>query len=228
MWIITLSDNVVQDRGITFTLHVHIIHVYTAIVCTCRSLRFLVFRFLYQDFVSQYKATVEEMHRGEYEVAGMPLTLDILDTSGSSPFPAMRRLSISTGDAFVLVYSVQDESSFEEVKALRQQIIEEKGEEAMSPIVIVGNKAEVTKEERQISKEVAESTASIEWGHGYVEASAKEGFNVASIFMELLRQADFHVAESALVPKVTRRRGSYPTSKDSTTKKQKHSGCTIS
>ena len=113
-----------------------------------------------------------------------------------------------------------------------KQIIEEKGEDAMTPIVIVGNKAEVTKEEREVSKEVAESTASIEWGHGYVEASAKDDTNVVGIFRELLRQADFHVAESALVPKVTRRRGSYPSSKESTGKKQKSLGkqesCTIS
>ena len=147
------------------------------------------------------------MHRGEYEVAGMPLTLDILDTSGTFPFPAMRRLSISTGDAFVLVYSVQDESSFEEVKALRQQIIEEKGEDAMTPIVIVGNKAEVTEEERVVKKEVAESTASIDWGHGYVEASAKEDNNIVGIFKELFNQTDMHIG-NALSPAVRRRRES--------------------
>ena len=138
----------------------------------------------------EYKATVEDMHRGEYEVAGMPLTLDILDTSGSFSFPAMRRLSISTGDAFVLVYSVQDESSFEEVKALRQQIIEEKGEDAMTPIVIVGNKAEVPTEEREVSKEVAKTTASVEWGHSYVEASAKSNINIDTILMVLVLRAE--------------------------------------
>ena len=175
------------------------------------------------------------MHRGEYEVAGMPLTLDILDTSGSFPFPAMRRLSISTGDAFVLVYSVQDESSFEEVKALRQQIIEEKGEDAMTPIVIVGNKAEVTKEQRAIDKEIAESTVSVDWGHGYVEASAKEDTNIVGIFKELLKQADFNVGV-ALSPAVRKRResmsGNRPTlgpRKSSFKKKlKKQESCSIS
>lgn len=59
------------------------------------------------------RETVEELHRGEYDMNGMHLTLDILDTSGSLCFPAMRKLAIDNGDAFVLVYSVDSESSFQ-------------------------------------------------------------------------------------------------------------------
>jgi RASD family, member 2 len=41
-----------------------------------------VSRLLYEQFVNEYRATVEELHSGEYELNGMPVTLDILDTSG--------------------------------------------------------------------------------------------------------------------------------------------------
>jgi len=45
----------------------------------------IISRLLYESFVSEYKATVEELHSGEYELDGRPVTLDILDTSGTSP-----------------------------------------------------------------------------------------------------------------------------------------------
>jgi len=45
----------------------------------------IISRLLYERFVTEYKATVEELHSGDYELDGRPLTLDFLDTSGKSP-----------------------------------------------------------------------------------------------------------------------------------------------
>jgi len=45
----------------------------------------IISRLLYERFVSEYEATVEELHSGDYELNGRPLTLDILDTSGTFP-----------------------------------------------------------------------------------------------------------------------------------------------
>lgn len=93
----------------------------------CRAARVgkssIISQFLYDKFLSRYRETVEELHRGEYELQdGASLTLDILDTSGAFQFPAMRALSISTGDAFVLVYSIDDAETWEEVRRLRDQV----------------------------------------------------------------------------------------------------------
>ena len=83
----------------------------------------IISQFLYDKFLSRYRETVEELHRGEYELEdGASLTLDILDTSGAYQFPAMRALSISTADAFVLVYSIDDAETWEEVRRLRDQV----------------------------------------------------------------------------------------------------------
>lgn len=83
----------------------------------------IITQFLYDKYSTKYRETVEELHRGEYELPdGASLTLDILDTSGAFPFPAMRALSISTGGAFLLVYSINDEETWKEVEKLREQV----------------------------------------------------------------------------------------------------------
>lgn len=83
----------------------------------------IISQFLYDKYLSRYRQTVEELHRGEYELDdGSALTLDILDTSGAYQFPAMRALSISTGGAFILVFAVDDEDSWKEVEQLRNQV----------------------------------------------------------------------------------------------------------
>lgn len=91
------------------------------------------------------------MHHGDFNVAGVRLTLDILDTSGSYEFPAMRALCMQSADAFILVYDITDEDSFAEVRALRDQIHETKQSTAV-PIVVVGNKKDLAEVgERQVS-----------------------------------------------------------------------------
>jgi len=57
----------------------------------------LVARFLGNQFSDAYTPTIEDFHRKFYRIRGETYRLDILDTSGNDPFPAMRRLSLMTG-----------------------------------------------------------------------------------------------------------------------------------
>ena len=83
----------------------------------------IISQFLYDKYTNRYRATIEELHRGEYELAdGSSLTLDILDTSGAFAFPAMRDLSISTSNAFILVFSIDSQESWNEVERLREKV----------------------------------------------------------------------------------------------------------
>ena len=108
---------------------------------------------------------------------------------------------MARGDGFVLVYSVDDEESFEEVRHLRDAILNSRTSEDSDssssdsksddfvPIVIVGNKADCPHSERQVCSITAETIVTIDWEHGFVETSAKNGDGVESIFRELLKQS---------------------------------------
>lgn len=83
-------------------------------------------RFLFNTFSEDYKETVEDLYVRDYNVRGSLIKVDFLDTAGNLTFPAMRRLSITTAHAFVLVYAITTLESFEEVKKLWAQIQEER------------------------------------------------------------------------------------------------------
>ena len=54
-------------------------------------------RFLNNKFNDSYTPTIENFYRKVYRIRGEIYQLDILDTSGNHPFPAMQRLSFITG-----------------------------------------------------------------------------------------------------------------------------------
>ena len=69
------------------------------------------------------------MYCGEFEGAfGNQITFDIQDVGGNYVynFPSMRTVSINSADAFLLVFSLDDPSSFEEAYKLKEMITDAK------------------------------------------------------------------------------------------------------
>ena len=111
----------------------------------------IIQQFLYKTFSPKYKRTIEEMHHGDFEVNGIHITLEILDTSGENEFPAMRNLSISNADAFILVYDICDSSTFESLQSIRNEILDIK-KQSNVPIVVVGNKLDLEEKKREVKR----------------------------------------------------------------------------
>jgi hypothetical protein len=53
--------------------------------------------------------------------------IDIVDTDGDQQFPAMTELNVRHGDAFVIVYAIDDIESFHSALRLRNLIVQIKG-----------------------------------------------------------------------------------------------------
>ncbi len=141
---------------------------------------------LQDRFDSKYTRTVEELHALEYDTDGARVRIEILDTSGSYSFPAMRALCIRTGDAFALVYAPDEPDSLEEVQRFREEILALKGE-TFTGITVIENKADLGSRSRQATAEVMRAVEK-DWGAGFVETSARTGENVTGVFRDLLQQ----------------------------------------
>ncbi|XP_025833963.1 GTP-binding protein Rhes isoform X2 [Agrilus planipennis] len=163
----------------------------------------LVQRFLGGKFDDNYTPTIEDFHRKLYRIRGEIYQLDILDTSGNHPFPAMRRLSFLTGDIFIIVFSMDSRDTFEEAIRLREQILETKLSAAAAsstggiarrkilprvPMVIAGNKCD--KEMRTVTPEEAKNYCSSQECCTFVEVSAKRSYKVDEVFYQLFLNAN--------------------------------------
>ncbi|KAM4722410.1 GTP-binding protein Di-Ras3 [Rhinophrynus dorsalis] len=143
----------------------------------------LVLRFVRGTFRETYIPTIEDTYRQVISCDKNICTLQITDTTGSHQFPAMQRLSISKGHAFILVYSVTSKQSMEELQPIYEQICQIKGDTQNIPIMLVGNKSDETLREVQASE--GESLSN-KWKCSFMETSAKLNYNVQELFQELL------------------------------------------
>ncbi|XP_052777653.1 ras-related protein Rap-2b-like [Mya arenaria] len=143
----------------------------------------IISKFMHDKFTESHKETIEELHRHRMQFESVSVDIDILDTAGSHQFPAMRKLAIATGDAFLLVFSVNDPESFETVKNLRDEIRLQK-QTGQYSIVVVANKTDLDADESH-SHAVTESVVCMDWEEKFVNTSAKTGDNIDIVFQAL-------------------------------------------
>ncbi|XP_026473965.1 GTP-binding protein Di-Ras2 [Ctenocephalides felis] len=146
----------------------------------------LVLRFVKGTFRESYIPTIEDTYRQVISCNKNICTLQITDTTGSHQFPAMQRLSISKGHAFILVYAVSSRQSLEELRPIWAVIRDLKGASVSAiPVMLVGNKCDESAELREVSSSEGAAEAK-SWGVSFMETSAKTNHNVKQLFQELL------------------------------------------
>ncbi|XP_026481112.1 GTP-binding protein Di-Ras2-like [Ctenocephalides felis] len=149
----------------------------------------IVKRFLMNTYSDKYRSTVEDLYNREYDLGQVTLKVDILDTAGDQQFPAMRRLSIATAHAFILVYAATSAPSFACVKQCFEELREQRADYQEVPIVIAGNKLDLAPTHREVRIEDVSEWVYCELPRlraKVLECSAKDDYNIKEIFRTLL------------------------------------------
>ena len=130
----------------------------------------LISQIVNKTFIEKYTPTVSNHISHVVEFEGYLRVCLLTDTAGINDFPAMRKLAILKGNAFVLVYAVDNRKSFEMAKKLVREIKLLKSSDEETRIVLVGNKNDLAR------------VVSFEEGLNYSKSLEEENF--ISAFVE--------------------------------------------
>ncbi|XP_046845422.1 GTP-binding protein Di-Ras2-like [Xenia sp. Carnegie-2017] len=146
----------------------------------------IIRRYVHNEFNAEHEPTTEDVYENYFTSKRNKdsILFKIYDTAGSDQFPAMKRLTITQGDAFLVLYAVDDRESFNEAKTICREVFELKSDHVKS-IMLVGNKCDLPTSGQAVSTEEA-SLAAKHLKCKFTESSARLGVNVEKIFRETL------------------------------------------
>jgi len=147
------------------------------------------------------------MYTKDVEVMGMPRHIEIDDTAGQEAYADLKKEKLGTGDGYLLVYSITDDTTFGKLDRVREEILKAQGQVqgpvraappaagaaagagagaggARVPIFLIGTKADLASDRAVSEKErMAKARA---WGCKSFEVSAKTNSGVAEVFEALV------------------------------------------
>jgi len=144
----------------------------------------LTIQFIQSHFVDEYDPTIEDSYRKQCVIDEEVALLDILDTAGQEEYSAMREQYMRTGEGFLMVFSITDKNSFEEIDGFYKQILRVKDRDTF-PMILIGNKSDLESDRTVTEAEGKAKGADLKVT--YVETSAKLRSNVDLAFHELVR-----------------------------------------
>lgn len=146
----------------------------------------LTLQFCQGVYVADYDPTIENMYNKQIGMDGGACMLEILDTAGQEEYMVMRDQYIRPGEGFLLVYSIDNRSSFESIGETRDSVIRVK-EDELVPIVLVATKADLPDEIRKTTTNEGQELAKL-YDCPFVETSAKLRSKVESAFFAIVQQ----------------------------------------
>jgi len=137
-----------------------------------------------------YPAVIINDHLYELQVMDYP-TISQFPVDSLYEWTHYRGYRLRTATAYILVYDVTSEQSFQYIHALRDQIFSSRNMHDV-PVFVVGNKHDLH-DERGMSRREVITIIKKQWKcSGYIECSAKHNWHIIMLFKEIMRSIDDH------------------------------------
>jgi len=154
----------------------------------------ITYRFIQNKFSDTYNPTIEDSYRKQFVVDEQPIVLDLLDTAGQEEYKELREVYMRGGEGFIVVYSITDPKSFQEVTEFRDQAIRVKDGDKIA-MILVGNKTDL-EHQRVVSTQQGQQLAD-KLGIPFIETSARTGINCDEVFTIITREVMKHSSKKA-------------------------------
>ena len=158
-------------------------------------------RFIFEKYLEEYDPTIEDTFRKNITIKGKSKVFDILDPGGREgkkkmnsklknfflpDHPTARKESLMDRNSCIVLYSINDRHSFEEVDFLIESFCKYKEIENPKrfPMILIGNKCDL-EDKRVVSFEEGKERA-LNYGIRFMEISAKENINVDEMYHLML------------------------------------------
>ncbi|XP_066265771.1 ras-related and estrogen-regulated growth inhibitor-like [Branchiostoma lanceolatum] len=177
----------------------------------------LVVRYITRRFIGDYDPTLETIYKYSTYVDGDELQFEILDTAGQDDKAMTLEDKIRWGDCFIIVYSITDKCSFDEITRIKFLINHVHGlqndkvkvgssndRKFEPPVMLVGNKKDLLLD-RMVKPQEGENMAKM-LGCMFFEVSTRESYaEVKTALDSLARECKKRFRSSASPGNLRRR-----------------------
>ena len=145
----------------------------------------ITIQFIQNCFINFYDPTIEDGYKKQIILDGNTFLLNILDTSGQEEYISLRDQYILVSDGFLLVYSITNRESFEEIEKFKQKICIIKNNENI-PLILCGNKSDLSYMRTVNIMEGNDMARKFKCP--FFECSAKIRYNIDEIWRTIVRE----------------------------------------
>ena len=177
-----LNCQILSDDFPTFDLSFKIIVIGDqGVGKSCLSIK--ASRNYFEDF---YSPTVGfEFVSFNVKVADKNIKLQIWDTCGQEVYRSLISSFYRSASLAIIVYSIDSEDSFNNIEKWLNDVKTQSNPDVK--IFLIGNKADL-EDKRQVAKETGEKFCSDHKLSFFIETSAKTGFNVQNVFIQVAKE----------------------------------------